>query len=66
MVHDFLQELQANRSVSDVTYGRAVELFGERGVIDLCGICGYYSTLAMVMNVARTPLPEGVEPPLAT
>lgn len=66
VVHDFLQELQANRSVSDVTYGRAVELFGERGVIDLCGICGYYSTLAMVMNVARTPLPEGVEPPLAT
>ena len=66
VVHDFLQELQANRSVSDVTYRRAVELFGERGVIDLCGICGYYSTLAMVMNVARTPLPEGVEPPLAT
>jgi len=66
VVHDFLQELQANRSVSDVTYRRAVELFGGRGVIDLCGICGYYSTLAMVMNVARTPLPEGVEPPLAT
>jgi 4-carboxymuconolactone decarboxylase len=66
IVHDFLQELQANRWVSDTTYGRAVELFGERGVIDLCGICGYYTTLAMVMNVARTPLPEGVDPPLAT
>jgi 4-carboxymuconolactone decarboxylase len=66
VVHDFLQELQANRGVSDATYGRAVELFGERGVIDLCGICGYYSTLAMVMNVARTPLPEGVAPPLET
>jgi hypothetical protein len=65
-VHDFLQELQANRSVSDVTYGRAVELFGERGVIDLCGICGYYSMLAMVMNVARTPLPAGSPRPLAT
>jgi len=66
VVHDFLQELQANRGVSDATYGRAVELFGERGVVDLCGICGYYSTLAMVMNVARTPLPEGVPPPLET
>jgi 4-carboxymuconolactone decarboxylase len=66
VVHDFLQELQANRGVSDTTYGRAVELFGERGVVDLCGLCGYYTTLAMVMNVARTPLPEGVAPPLGT
>lgn len=64
VVHDFLQELQVNRAVSDVTYGRAVELFGERGVVDLCGLCGYYSLLAMVMNVARTALPEGVPAPL--
>ncbi|HEX4943210.1 MAG TPA: hypothetical protein VFV55_02585 [Usitatibacteraceae bacterium] len=63
VVHDFLQELQENRAVSDTTYGRAVELFGERGVVDLCGLCGYYSLLAMVMNVARTPLPDGVPPP---
>jgi 4-carboxymuconolactone decarboxylase len=33
-------------------------LFGERGVIDLTGLCGYYGLLAMVMNVARTPVPE--------
>jgi 4-carboxymuconolactone decarboxylase len=58
VVHDFLQELQSNLGVSDTTYGRAV--------IDLCGICGYYTTLAMVMNVARTALPDGVSPPLAT
>lgn len=65
VVHDFLHELQVNRAVSDTTYGRAVELFGERGVVDLCGLCGYYTTLAMVMNVARTPLPDGVYPPLS-
>jgi len=65
LVHDFLQELQNNRAVSDTTYSRAVELFGERGVVDLCGLCGYYSLLAMVMNVARTALPDGVSPPLA-
>jgi 4-carboxymuconolactone decarboxylase len=64
VVHDFLQELLDNRSVSDVTYGRAVELFDERGVVDLVGICGYYSLLAMLMNVARTPLPDGTAPPL--
>jgi 4-carboxymuconolactone decarboxylase len=66
VVHDFLQELQNNRSVSDATYARMLALFGERGVVDLCGLCGYYTTLAMVMNVARTALPEGVPPPLET
>jgi 4-carboxymuconolactone decarboxylase len=64
VVHDFLQELQDHHQVSDATYGRALELFGERGVVDLCGLCGYYSLLAMILNVARTPLPGGVEPPL--
>jgi 4-carboxymuconolactone decarboxylase len=64
VLHDFLRELQDNHSVCDTTYGRALDHFGDRGVIDLCGICGYYSTLAMVLNVARTPLPDGVTPPL--
>lgn len=64
LVHDFLQELQDTRGVSDGTYARAVEILGERGVVDLCGLCGYYSLLAMVLNVARTPLPDGVSPPL--
>lgn len=65
-VHDFSLELQRNRSVSDATYAKAVAHFGEKGVIDLIGIAGYYSLLAMAMNVARTPLPEGATPPLPT
>ena len=31
------------------------QAFGEQGIIDLIGINGYYSFLAMMMNVARTP-----------
>ena len=58
-------ELQRNQSVSDATYARAVEKFGEAGVIDAVGITGYYTMLAMVMNTARTPLPDGAKPPLA-
>ena len=30
------------------------KLFGEQGIIDLIGVSGYYSFLAMMMNVART------------
>ncbi len=63
-VYDFCDELMRTQGVSDATYARAVALFREQGVIDMVGITGYYTTLAMVMNVARTPLPEGQAPPL--
>lgn len=65
IVHDFCTELYRNRSVSDATYDRAVARFGEQGVIDMLGVNGYYTMLAMVMNVARTPVPEGKPEPLA-
>jgi 4-carboxymuconolactone decarboxylase len=63
--YEFAIELHQRKGVSDATYARALALFGERGVIDLTGICGYYSLLAMMMNVARTPAPaeaHGVAP----
>jgi 4-carboxymuconolactone decarboxylase len=53
--YDFATELFHRKGVSDATYARALALFGERGIVDLTGICGYYSLLAMMMNVARTP-----------
>jgi len=65
ILYNLLDELQQNQSVSDATYARAVETFGEPGVIDTIGITGYYTLLAMVMNTARTPLPDGAKPALA-
>src|SRR5207253_5255628 len=64
IVYDFCTELRQNQSVSDATYARAVGKFGEQGVIDMTGLVGYYTTLAMIMNVARTPLPPGTAPRL--
>jgi 4-carboxymuconolactone decarboxylase len=62
IVYDLLTEVLVNNGASDPTYSRAVSKFGEQGVIDIVGIAGYYALLAMVMNVARTAVPEG--PPL--
>jgi len=62
--YDFSIELHRTRRVSDKTYARALQLFGERGVIDLTGVSGYYSMLAMMMNVARTQPDHGKAPPL--
>lgn len=63
-VYDFATELHQNKSVSDATYARTLKLFGEQGVIDLTALNGYYTLIAMVLNVARTALPDGVKPGL--
>ena len=61
VVFDFCSELHTNRSVSDATYQRALEKFGEQGIIDLTAVNGYYSFNAMILNVARTALPKGAK-----
>jgi 4-carboxymuconolactone decarboxylase len=66
MIYDFVSELRLRQSVSDPVYGQIVNRFGEQGVIDITGLCGYYTLLGMLMNTARTPLPPGKTPPLAT
>ena len=65
VAYDFCTELRQNQSVSDTTYARAVSKFGEQGVIDMTGLVGYYATLAMIMNVARSPIADGKKAPLA-
>lgn len=64
LAYEFTTELQRSRGVSDATYRAAVEAFGERGVVDLVGLVGYFTAIAMVLNVAHTPPEAGgaVEP----
>ncbi len=64
-IHDFALELLTTKQVSDATFARVRDLFGEAGVIDLVGALGYYTLVSMVLNVDRYELPEGVAPPLA-
>ena len=66
IVYQFCKELHDTKAVSDATYQATVDKFGESGVVDLMGITGYYTMLAMVLNVARQPLANGVAPPLPT
>jgi 4-carboxymuconolactone decarboxylase len=65
MIYDFVSELRVRQSVSDPVYAQIVNRFGEQGVIDITGLCGYYTLLGILMNTARTPLPPGKTPPLA-
>ena len=61
-VYDFVVELNRFRSVSDATYARALARFGERTVVELTALIGYYTMVAMTLNAHEIPLPDGVEP----
>ena len=63
-VYDFCTQLHRKKNVSDAVYQRAVALFGEQGVMDLIGACGYYTAVSMTLNVARVALPAGEKKPL--
>lgn len=60
--YGLLTELLQTCQVRDEAYARALDAFGEAGVIDLVGFGGYYALLAMVMNTARTPAEEAEIP----
>jgi len=51
--------------VSDATYSAALAQFGERGLIDLLGVLGYFSAVSMVLNVAHMPPTDPRVEPLA-
>jgi len=63
IVHDFCAELLHDETVSDATYARAAGRLGEQGVVDMVAVVGYYTLLSMVMNTARTAVPNDSETP---
>jgi 4-carboxymuconolactone decarboxylase len=64
VVYDFCTELHRSHGVGDATFQRAVELFGHKGTAELIGLTGYYTMVAMVLNVAEVSVPVGEKPPL--
>jgi 4-carboxymuconolactone decarboxylase len=53
--------LETARAVDDPTFAAAAAAVGETGVVEVIATVGYYTTLAMVMNAARTPVPDDYE-----
>jgi len=61
IVYDFCTELLEHCGVGDEIYDRARSRFGEAVVVDMVGLVGYYTFLAMMLNVARTPVPANAK-----
>ena len=61
-IYDFIAELHKTKRVADKTYTRAHALFGDEGMVEFVGIIGYYTLVAMTLNVFRMPVPDGTLP----
>jgi len=64
VVYNFCTEVLNTKQVSDAAFLAVKEKFGERGVVDLMGLVGYYQLVSMLLNVDRYPLADGATPEL--
>jgi len=55
-------ELNRFNSITDATYADALARLGERKLVELTALVGYYTMVAMTLNAHEIPLPEGVSP----
>lgn len=61
-IYDFVSELLTARKVSDTAFAAVREAFGLQGIVDLIGTIGYYSLVAMTLNVNQTAVPPDAVP----
>jgi 4-carboxymuconolactone decarboxylase len=63
IVHAFASEIWATKRVSTPTYTRAVVLFGEKTVVELANLIGYYAIVSITINVFELSVPPGEAEP---
>jgi 4-carboxymuconolactone decarboxylase len=59
MIYDLAKSLHEGHGVAKGLYDEAVKLIGERGVVEVIGLCGYYTMVSMTLNTFEFGLPEG-------
>ncbi|CUH80980.1 4-carboxymuconolactone decarboxylase [Tropicibacter naphthalenivorans] len=60
-IYEFARQLVETGNVADADYAAIVARWGEVGAVELTAVIGYYSMVAMTLNVHRIPLPQGME-----
>lgn len=59
LAYAFADEMLRTKRVSDACYAATVAMFGEEGVVEIIGACGYYTLVGLTLNVADVALPDG-------
>jgi 4-carboxymuconolactone decarboxylase len=58
VVFDYCVESEVDHKVSDTTYARALDMFGEKGVVDLAILLGNYHIVSLLLGLNKVGLPE--------
>lgn len=61
-VYDFAMAVVTEGRVPDTQYRVAVRELGERAVVELVAVIGYYTMVAFTLNVFDIPAPGGTRP----
>jgi 4-carboxymuconolactone decarboxylase len=64
LAYNFIDELLTTHQVTDATFQAAKDKYGEKGIVDMIGLSGWYSMVSMALDVDRYPLPDGAQPEL--
>jgi len=64
VIYNFATELLNSKQVTDPVFKAVKDKFGEKGVVDLIGVMGYYQFVSMLLNVDRYPLAADAKPEL--
>jgi 4-carboxymuconolactone decarboxylase len=63
-LHDLATSLYRDRKVSDAVYKAALDKFGQRGIMDIIGIIGFYDITSMTLITMQAGVPNGQPLPL--
>ncbi len=63
-VFDVASTLLTQTRLNDALYAKGLAVLGERGMVDLVGIIGYYSLVALTLNAFELGLPDSYAPEL--
>lgn len=59
MIYDVAKSLHEGHGLTDALYAEAVAQLSERGVVEIIGLCGYYTMVSMTLNAFEFDLPDG-------
>lgn len=65
-VFDCAVELHRDHVISDASFAAGIAALGQVGMVDLVGICGYYTLISMTINAFEVPDGEGPRLPEVT
>jgi 4-carboxymuconolactone decarboxylase len=63
-LYDLAMSLYRDKKVSDDVFRAAQQKFGERGIMDIIGLIGYYDLVSMTLITMQAEAPNDSVPPL--